>query len=83
MAKSCCLRASCSRHRAVLILVGGGQHAVRRQALDGERPGHPDALLVLVGLVVERLGLGVAGDGGVDLLAGHALLDVRVVGDAT
>ena len=40
---------------------------MRRQALDRERPGDADALLVLVRLVVERLGLGVAGDRGVDL----------------
>ena len=40
-------------------------------------------LVVLVGLVVQRLGLGVPGDRRVDLLAGHPLLDVRVVGDAT
>ena len=44
------------------------KHAVRRQALHRERPGHADALVVLVGLVVEQLGVGAAGDGGVDLL---------------
>ena len=38
-------------------------------------------LVVFVGLVVERFGFGVAGDGRVDLLARHAFLDVRVVGD--
>ena len=63
------------------VVVGGGEHAVGREALDRERAAHADALVVLVGLVVERLGVGVAGDGGVDLLAGHAFLDVRVVGD--
>ena len=42
--------------------------AVRRQALDGERPGDPHALLVLVGLVVEVLEVGLGRDGGVDLL---------------
>ena len=52
-----------------------------RQALDRERPRHADDLLVLVRSVEERLGLGVAGDGGVDLLARHALVDVGVLGD--
>ena len=61
--------------------VAAGQHPVRRQALDGERPGHADARRVLVGLVVEQLGVGVAADGGVDLGARHALVDVGVVGD--
>ncbi len=51
-----------------VVLVGGGEHPVRREALDRERPADADALVVLVGLVVEHLGLGVAGDGGVDLL---------------
>ena len=39
-----------------------------REALDGERPGHADLLLVVVGLVVEVFELGLGGDGGVDLL---------------
>ena len=43
------------------------QHPMRREALDRERPGHADARRVLVGLVVEQLGVGVAADGGVDL----------------
>ena len=60
----------------------GRQAAVRRQALHGERPGQPDDALVLVGLVVQRLGVGVPGNRLVDLFAGHALLDVGVVGDA-
>ena len=47
-----------------------------------ERPGQADDVPVLVGLVVERLGLGVAGDGLVNLLAGHPFPDVGVVGDA-
>ncbi len=38
------------------------------EALDRERPGHADLLLVLVGLVVEVFELGLGGDGGVDLL---------------
>ena len=46
---------------------------MRRQALDRERPGHADALVVFVGLVVERFGLGMAGDGGVDLLRASCL----------
>ena len=58
-----------------------GQHPVRREALDRERSGHADARGVLVGLVVEQLGVGVAADGGVDLRARHALADVGVVGD--
>ena len=57
------------------------QHPMRREALDRERPGHADARVVLVGLVVEQLGVGVTADGGVDLLARHALADVGVVGD--
>ena len=61
--------------------VAAGQHPMRRKALDRERPGHADARRVLVGLVVEQLGVGVTADGGVDLLARHALVDVGVVGD--
>ena len=64
-----------------MIVVGGREHAMRREALDRERAGDADALVVLVGLVEEHLGVGVAGDGGVDLLARHALVDVGVVGD--
>ena len=48
---------------------------MRGEALDGERPGDADLLLVVVGLVVEIFELGFGGDGGVDfLLAGDALL---------
>jgi hypothetical protein len=54
---------------------------VRRQALHRERASDAHLLVVLVGLVVEQLGLGVAADGGVDLLPAHPLLDFRVVGD--
>ncbi len=68
-------------HRAVLIVVGGGEHAMRREAFDRERAGHTHALVVLVRLVVERFGVGVAGDGRVDLLARHPFVDIRVVGD--
>jgi len=49
--------------------------------LDGERTADAGFLLVHEGLIVERLLRRVAGDGGVDLLARHALLDVRVIGD--
>ena len=59
----------------------GREDAVRREALDGERPGDADALVVLVRLVVEQLGVGVARDRRVDLLARHAFFDVRVVRD--
>ena len=48
---------------------------MRREALDGERPGYADLLFVIVGLVVEVFKLGLGGDGGVDLLlAGDAVL---------
>ena len=39
---------------------------MRRQALDGERPGDTDAGTVFVGAVVEVFDVGLAGDGGVD-----------------
>jgi hypothetical protein len=55
---------------------------VRRQALDGERPGDADDVLVLQRLVKERLRLGVTVDGSVDFLTCHPRLDVGVVGDA-
>ena len=51
---------------------GKGQGAVRRQALDGERAGDPDLLLVLVGLVVEQLEVGVPLDRRVDLARGSS-----------
>jgi hypothetical protein len=54
---------------------------VRRETLDRERAADADGLVVLIRLVVQHLGLGVAGDSRVDLLPCHALLDVRVVGD--
>src|SRR5665647_1888141 len=54
---------------------------MRRETLDRERPRHADARGVLVGLIVEQLGVGVAAYGGVDLLARHALADVGVIGD--
>ena len=62
-------------------LAGERERPVRRQALDGEWSGDPDLLLVLVRLVVQQLEVGVAPDRLVDLLAGHALDDVGVVGD--
>ena len=46
----------------------GRQHAMRREAFDGERPGDADALVVFVGLIVEQLGVGVTRDGGVNFL---------------
>ena len=51
-----------------LVVLVDAQHAVRAEALDGERPSDADLLLVRVGLVVEVLELGLGGDGGVDLL---------------
>lgn len=36
-----------------LVVFIDAQHAVRRQALDGEGAGHANRLLVFVGLVVE------------------------------
>ena len=45
------------------------------QAFHGEGAAHAH------GLVVERFGIGVAGNGGVYLFAAHAFVDVRVVGD--
>jgi hypothetical protein len=41
---------------------------VRRQALDGERPGDPDLAAVGVGLVVKQLDIGRARDRLVDLV---------------
>jgi len=54
---------------------------MRREAFHGERAADANSLVVLIGLVEEGFGLGVFGDGGVDLRAGHAFLDVGVVGD--
>ena len=51
-----------------LAVLVHGLRPVRRQALDGEGPCDADALLVLVGLVVEVFEIGLGGDGGVDLL---------------
>ena len=63
------------------LLLLDADRPVRREALDRERAGDADGLVVLIRLVVQRLRLGMAGDGRVDLLPRHALLDVRVVGD--
>jgi hypothetical protein len=60
-------RSSRERVDQFVVLVDA-EHAVRAQALDGERAGDADLLLVLVGLVVEELELGLRGDRGVDLL---------------
>jgi len=54
---------------------------VRRERLDGEGTGDAHGPLVLVGLIEEELLVGVASDGGVDLLARQALADVGVLGD--
>jgi hypothetical protein len=52
---------------------------MRREALDSERPADADLLGVVVGLVEELLEFGVSVDRGIDLRAGHAFFDVRVV----
>ena len=63
-----------------LLLLLDADRAVRARhsTVNGPATG---PLVVLVRLVEERLGLGVPGDRRVDLLARHAFLDVRVVGD--
>src|SRR5271157_2343516 len=58
------------------------EQAIRGEAFYGEGAGDPDAFGVFVRLVVEQLGFGVAGDGDINLLAGHAFFDVGIVGDA-
>ncbi len=56
------------------VVLVHAEHAVRGKALDGERPGHANYLLVVVGLVVEVFELGLGGDRRIDLtLAGDAL----------
>jgi hypothetical protein len=62
-------------------LLFGRDDPVGREALDRERAADPNSALVFIGLIKERLGLGVAADGGVDLGAGHAFADVGIVGD--
>ena len=58
-----------------LVVLVDAEHAVGREALDRERPGHTDRVAVLVGLVVEVLELGLGRDRGVDLaLPGDAQL---------
>jgi len=70
------------RSRRVDEVLGAiGDDAVGRQALDGERPGYPDDLRVDVRAVEQDFRVGVAGDRGVDLGAGHALADLGVLGD--
>ena len=59
-------------HLGAGALLLGGEHAVGGEAFDGEGAGDADALVVLVGLIVEQLGLGAASNGGVDF--GLALL---------
>ena len=46
----------------------GWQHAMRREAFDGERPRDADALVVFVGLIVEQFGVGVTRDRVVNFL---------------
>ena len=58
------------------------QHAVGRQAFDGEWAAHANDAFVLVGLIDQRFRVSVLADGGIDLAASHALFDVRVVRDA-
>ena len=52
----------------VHILIGSGKYPVGREAFHREGAADTDDFLVFIGLVVERFGIGVAGDGGVDLL---------------
>ena len=56
----------------------GGGHG-----LDAEGAGHPPLAGVHQGLVVQRFLGSVTGDSGVNLLLGHAFLDIRVVGNGT
>ena len=91
-AKSCPARSASAGERlpsaaSMLVdqlLLARRQHAMRRQALDRERPGDADAGIVDVGLVVEIFDIGARGDAGVDLLlAGDARFPpfgVRLVG---
>ena len=78
---ACSAPASVVPHRVRSTAASERQRTVRREALDGERAGDAHLPLVLVGLVVEQLVVGVPLDRRVDLLAAHAFLDVRVVGD--
>ena len=56
-----------------LAVLVHAQHPVGRDALHGERAGHPHLAAVLIGLVVQVLVVGPGGDGGVYLLlAGDA-----------
>ena len=70
------------RHDRHALRSPRGQHPVGRQALHGEGTGQADSALVLVGLIVQSLGIGVLADRGVDLFARHPLGDVGIVGDA-
>ena len=75
-AKSCPARSASAGRASTLggfdlvdqLVLARRQHAVRRQALDGERAGDADAGIVVIGLVVEIFDVGARGDGGVDLL---------------
>ena len=59
----------------------GDNCLMRRQALHRERSRDPDLLRVLVRPVIEQFDLGMPFDRGVDLLAGHTRLDIRVIRD--
>jgi hypothetical protein len=65
----------------MLLPHGEGGRAVRGQAFHGELARHADPLLALVGPVVDQLGVGVPGNGSLDFLAAHALLNVGIVRD--
>ena len=53
----------------------------RGDGLDGERAGDAGPALVALRLVVEGLLIGVLGDGAVDLLGSHAILNLGVICD--
>jgi hypothetical protein len=62
-------------------LLVGRDDPVGRQALDRERRDHPDAVLVLMGLIVEGFALGMPTHGSIDLLAHHPFVAVGTMGD--
>jgi len=64
-----------------LDLLLDADRAMRAERFHGKRAADADRFLVLVGLVVERLALGVPCDGRVDLLTRHAFLDFRIIGN--
>ena len=78
--RSLLLAGSCSVAGRSSSAAGSTRCGDRLSTVNG--PVTRTVLVVLVGLVVQRFRCRHAGDGRVDLLARHALLDVRVVGDA-